>query len=514
MTPSATILVRKQSFSIVASDAQQAMAYRTQMTDAWLQQYSHLLGQMANALPIEAAQKLYIPKLQLTVAAHHSHLADARWMAELVQKLGQRLREALSNLPTNAEAFTNPAPLPVHARVAANTLGANALSQNEVPFNDDLNTTALRQYLSLGQLPTWCRHTGFSPKDWLQHQLNANHSAATIQWCFQLLSTAHPALRQAMVQRLLGLLQPRQLIALGTQFVQLAGLSNRGFFEPLLGWFCAQPLPAAQSRHFHTVLLRAIIQLEAHWWQTAIEHATEVDTQLVPENATGHAERQQWLNKLVAMAKKQGDYALNSTITVLVQTAADPANGRPHHQTASAATQQHHAAPIINSEEIYSRQAGLVLLHPFLPTLFSNCGLLSHQQQFQSLAAQHTAVLLLRYLCNGISQDWDLALEKKCCGLRPTDYVAVETALTPEQSAAADALLQAILGHWPPLNQSSASALQETFLQRSGKLQTTDPQNWQLYVERSGVDILLEQLPWTFSTIKWPWLKPIINVLW
>ena len=35
-----------------------------------------------------------------------------------------------------------------------------------------------------------------------------------------------------------------------------------------------------------------------------------------------------------------------------------------------------------------------------------------------------------------------------------------------------------------------------------------------LYVERKGVDVLLESLPWTISIIKLPWMQDSLQVEW
>ena len=53
----------------------------------------------------------------------------------------------------------------------------------------------------------------------------------------------------------------------------------------------------------------------------------------------------------------------------------------------------------------------------------------------------------------------------------------------------------------------------ETFFQREGSLRK-DGNDWILTVEKKAFDILLEQIPWSFRTVKLPWNKYVIHVEW
>ena len=70
----------------------------------------------------------------------------------------------------------------------------------------------------------------------------------------------------------------------------------------------------------------------------------------------------------------------------------------------------------------------------------------------------------------------------------------------PEKDMVND-LLSAIIKQWSVLGNTSIKALQETFLQREGKLSRTK-NGWELIVEKKSFDILLDQLPWSISVIK------------
>ena len=89
-------------------------------------------------------------------------------------------------------------------------------------------------------------------------------------------------------------------------------------------------------------------------------------------------------------------------------------------------------------------------------------------------------------------------------------------AASDDDLAVASELLQAVIGHWPPLANTSLDGLRETFLQREGRLDppSTEANHWTLRVQRRTVDVLLNQLPWSFTLIKHRWLPLPLHVHW
>ena len=73
--------------------------------------------------------------------------------------------------------------------------------------------------------------------------------------------------------------------------------------------------------------------------------------------------------------------------------------------------------------------------------------------------------------------------------------------------------MKAVIKHWQALGESSIAGLQETFIQRTGKL-FFENGNWQLQCEEKTVDILLNKLPWSISIIKLPWMEQMLRVQW
>lgn len=158
--------------------------------------------------------------------------------------------------------------------------------------------------------------------------------------------------------------------------------------------------------------------------------------------------------------------------------------------------------------------AGIVLAAPYIPTMFQRTGL-TEQGQFVSDSARQQGVLLLQELACGDHEapEYQLMLDKVLCGM------PLETPLYPamELPTAAKSLitgmLNAILQHWKALGSTSIDGLRTTFIQRHGLL-TEQDDNWQLVVTPGTFDMLLDRLPWSFQTIKYPWMDKPLFVSW
>lgn len=165
-------------------------------------------------------------------------------------------------------------------------------------------------------------------------------------------------------------------------------------------------------------------------------------------------------------------------------------------------------------EEIYVDHAGIVILHPFLPTLFESLGLVQHKE-FVNEAARERAIHLLAYLARGTFQLGEpaMSLHKLLCGMpigQPVDRFPV---LSQAEQEECDHLLQAVVGHWSALKDSSIDALRANFLMREGKL-THKESGWKLQVEQKVYDLLLSRLPWGIGIIRLPWMPEMLQVEW
>lgn len=165
-------------------------------------------------------------------------------------------------------------------------------------------------------------------------------------------------------------------------------------------------------------------------------------------------------------------------------------------------------------EGFYLNNAGLVLLHPFLSTLFKKLELVGGVD-FETPASRQRAVCILHFLATGQSQtpEYQLILPKFLCGIPfnvPLDHTI---RLTTTETDEAENMLQAAIEHWSALGSTSPDGLREGFLQREGKLSKTDA-GWILEVERKTLDILLNSLPWGISMVKFPWMPEPLRVQW
>lgn len=165
-------------------------------------------------------------------------------------------------------------------------------------------------------------------------------------------------------------------------------------------------------------------------------------------------------------------------------------------------------------ELIYLDNAGLVLVGTFLPRLFAMLEL-TVDGAFVNPAAAGRAVHLLQFVASGASgaPAHALPLNKLLCGLAPEAPVAADVVLTQAERQGADEMLRALIAHWRGVEHSSADGLRKAFLMRRGWLEPSG-QGWEMRVSQAQMDLLLDRLPWSFSTIRLPWMAAPLLVHW
>lgn len=159
--------------------------------------------------------------------------------------------------------------------------------------------------------------------------------------------------------------------------------------------------------------------------------------------------------------------------------------------------------------------AGLVLLHPFLPQLFAELKL-SDAEGLLPAPALPRAAALLYWLATGEAApgEFVLGLIKPLLGLHPDDPLPVgEDDLAAGDLAEGEALLAAVIEHWPGLRSTSVDGLRLAFLQRRGLLRPAES-GWTLHPESESFDLLLGGLPWGISIVKLPWMHAPIFTEW
>lgn len=165
-------------------------------------------------------------------------------------------------------------------------------------------------------------------------------------------------------------------------------------------------------------------------------------------------------------------------------------------------------------DEIYIKNAGLILLHPFFATQFEHLGLTTENKWINSIA-QQKAVLVTEFLVTGNTEfeEFNLVLNKILCGTDPDEIVATEMHLENEIKSECEQLLRAVISHWSVLKNTSPEGLREAFLQRNGKLSKVD-NGWLLQVKQKAIDTLLNNLPWGIGIIRLPWMNEMLVVEW
>jgi hypothetical protein len=165
-------------------------------------------------------------------------------------------------------------------------------------------------------------------------------------------------------------------------------------------------------------------------------------------------------------------------------------------------------------ENIYIANAGLVLAAPYLPRLLQMLKLTDNGAFINRDAAVRGAHML-QFLVNGqsASPEYLLMLNKLLCGIKSGAPIELSIEISADEIKIIEGLLQGMIQNWKVLGNTSIAGLRESFLQREGRLQLRDDA-WHLLVEPRSFDMLLDQIPWGFSTIKYPWMERVIYVEW
>ncbi len=160
--------------------------------------------------------------------------------------------------------------------------------------------------------------------------------------------------------------------------------------------------------------------------------------------------------------------------------------------------------------------AGLVLLHPFLYWFFINTRIIPEAKKDIPDNDLPRAAALLHFLATGSNEiyEFEPGFIKILLGLDPDDTLLVAGGMLNEKDKEeADNLLQSVIHHWTILKNTSTDGIRTTFLQRHGLMKRTED-CWVVQVETSSFDILINHLPWSFSTIRLPWMKKAIITEW
>ncbi|MFA5964700.1 MAG: contractile injection system tape measure protein [Sphingomonas sp.] len=300
--------------------------------------------------------------------------------------------------------------------------------------------------------------------------------------------------------------------ALGRLIQLLAPRAARGWID------AAMMLAAAQRR---TATFGAPRLDQARLWALLLDLAAAPEhdvrrgvARLVGESTGGDARA---ASPLRAEAARLAQAAGDSALAVALR---DPPSSRRAMTTppppADPATEE---PPPETGEPIFIANAGLVLFSPYLPALFERLGVLTSddagKMRIADVEAMTRAVHLLQYMVDARldAPEHELVLNKLLCGLPSAQPVLPSFVAEPADLEMCDGLMTAVIANWPIIAGTSHAGLRETFLQRDGRLRHEDD-SWRLQVQRKGVDVLVDRVPWSFATIFHRWMPEPLQVTW
>lgn len=166
------------------------------------------------------------------------------------------------------------------------------------------------------------------------------------------------------------------------------------------------------------------------------------------------------------------------------------------------------------NDSITVPNAGIVLLNSYIPMLFDRLGVTA-DQQFTSPTNQTDAVHYVQYLVTGRSstEELHLPLNKILCGLAITTPIDGGITISEDHQALMDGLIRSAIDYWPAIGESSIDGFRGNWMVRECLLQEQEDR-WELTVEKRAYDILMNQAPFSFSTIKFPWMPKPLHVTW
>jgi len=167
-----------------------------------------------------------------------------------------------------------------------------------------------------------------------------------------------------------------------------------------------------------------------------------------------------------------------------------------------------------DQESIYIQNAGMVILTPYLETLFSRAGFLD-EDGFLINEHKSKAVMLLQYAVTGTddAQQHELVLNKVLCGMAITEPVDTSVQLTADQKALVESMLPAVIAKWEKLGGITVNGFRESFLFREGLLMSVNT-TFTLRVSRKSFDMLLDFIPWEFRTMNFKWMDTTVLTEW
>lgn len=168
-------------------------------------------------------------------------------------------------------------------------------------------------------------------------------------------------------------------------------------------------------------------------------------------------------------------------------------------------------------DNVSVHNAGLVLLTPWFPRLFSMFGLLSEDKKdFKDMESRIRAIFIIERITSYEDREYkesDLAFNRILVGCPFSQPLPGKVELTEEEIETIESMLNSVKNNWSKMQHTSIWGFQHSFIERSGRLEQKEDK-WLLTVDPRSYDMLLDSVPWIFNRVQFPWLAMPIQVSW
>ncbi len=137
------------------------------------------------------------------------------------------------------------------------------------------------------------------------------------------------------------------------------------------------------------------------------------------------------------------------------------------------------------------------------------------KSKFKNRQTAQRTVHLLQFMVDKSIEtpEYQLALNKVLCGVKTWVSIKRSIEITEREKKTVEGLIKGMIHNWKTIGNTSIEGFRESLLQREGRL-TLKNDAWHLKVEQRAFDMLLDQLPWSFSVVRHPWMQKVVYVEW
>lgn len=173
--------------------------------------------------------------------------------------------------------------------------------------------------------------------------------------------------------------------------------------------------------------------------------------------------------------------------------------------------------PVVTEERArtYIHNAGLVILVPYFPRLFTMLELMDVPACLKDRDAMVKGIFSLQYLVYDDREfpEYELLLNKLLTGYEMNKPLPRFLPLEANECEILLSLLKGVMQNWKKMKNTSTEGFRSSFLQRNGVLEEFNDR-WLLTVEQRAFDVLLDSIPWSYTPVKYTWMKKPLYVKW